>query len=156
MLLRGGTDYTMVNGVVVSPNLACLRMSDAETIQAANAALDEDGPPVFNSVVMQCLSGTPFVGGTGVTATDVANIFNGGTNNSSTFTPTLTNVFVNGANETAVPAYNAKLLDSFFDTTSYIGAVRDAADTWYSGWTCNSATASFGASSGSCTLIPVT
>ena len=47
-----------------------------------------------------------------------------------------------------------KSINAFFANTSYVGAVRDAADTWYSGWTCNSATASFGTVSGNCTAIP--
>ena len=45
---------------------------------------------------------------------------------------------------------------SFFDQTAYIGAVRDASDTWYQGWTCNSTTANFGTSSKSCSAIPTT
>ena len=78
-------------------------------------------------------------------------------------------MFINGANETAVAAtdptaFNA---DTFAGTgqpnaaapnrltaVTYIGAVRNAADTWYAGWTCNSGYASFGGTSGSCTAIP--
>ena len=83
-------------------------------------------------------------------------IFEGGTNNRSNYTPSLTNLFVNGATETGFTPFNAKTLNAFFDTTAYVGAVRDANDTWYQGWTCNSATANFGTSSGSCTAIPTT
>jgi hypothetical protein len=45
-------------------------------------------------------------------------------------------------------------VDAGFDTTTYIGAVRDAADTWYAGWTCNSATANFGTTGTACTSLP--
>ena len=35
--------------------------------------------------------------------------------------------------------------------------VQNAADTWYAGWTCNSATANFGTgNSGLCTTLPTT
>ena len=51
-------------------------------------------------------------------------------------------------------ATDPKTLDAAFDTTSYVGAVRDANDTWYAGWTCNSATASFGSTSTACTTLP--
>ena len=43
----------------------------------------------------------------------------------------------------------------FFDAVTYIGAVKDATDTWYQGWTCNSSTATFGANGGACTAIPL-
>jgi hypothetical protein len=32
--------------------------------------------------------------------------------------------------------------------------VKDAADTWYAGWTCNSATANFGTTGTACTSLP--
>jgi hypothetical protein len=64
-------------------------------------------------------------------------------------------LFINGTNEAAVSAFDAKTISSFFDTTTYIGAVKDANDKWFEGWTCNSATASFGTSkTGLCTSIP--
>jgi len=48
-------------------------------------------------------------------------------------------------------------VSSFFDTTTWIGAVRNASDTWYAGWTCNSATADFGTgNTGACTSLPTT
>jgi hypothetical protein len=147
----------MANGVVVSPDLACLRISRANTIQAANPAQDELGPPVFRSVVMQCA--TPaFIGSNTVTEAQVSTVFGSGSNNNnSAFTPSLTDLFVNGANENAVAAFNLTSLGTFFDTADYVGAVRstDAADAWYTGWTCNSATADFGSgNSGLCTSLP--
>jgi hypothetical protein len=153
MLLRGSTDYTMVNGVVVSPGLACLRISRANTIRAADPTLDEAGPPVFHSVNMQCAA-APFLGNSGVTAAQVQSVFEAGTNNSSTFTPSLVNGFVNGANEAARPAFAAATLGSFFTSPGYVGAVRDASDTWYAGWTCNSAVLNFGTTSSACTTLP--
>ncbi|MEP7348889.1 MAG: hypothetical protein ABI668_02930 [Sphingorhabdus sp.] len=156
ILLRGGTDYTLANGVIVSPNTSCLRISRAQTASATvDASIDEAGAPVVRSVVAQC--GTPaFVGLNGVTDAEVSAIFGSGTNNNnSAFTPTLSSLFINGASETAVTAFNANTLAAFFDTTTYIGAVKDANDTWYAGWTCNSATAALGTSvTGLCTSLP--
>ena len=103
---------------------------------------------------MQC-SATPFSGSSGLTAQQVSDTFNvAANNNTSTFTATLSNVFVNGANETARTAADPKTVAAGFDTTTYIGAVKDANDTWYAGWTCNSATANFGSTSKSCTSLP--
>jgi len=151
MLFRGKSDATLVNGVVTSP-MACLRLNGTN-ILTADAPNQKIGPPVFQSVVMQCAA-TQFVGSGGVTAQQVADVYNAGSNNNASFTATLTNTFVNGANETAATATDPKSVDAAFDTTTYVGAVRDAADTWYAGWTCNSATANFGATSTACTSLP--
>ena len=152
----GGTDYSLFNGVIVSPNTSCLRISRPQTASTTpDTAIDELGSPVIRSVVAQC--GTPaFVGLNGVTDAAVAAIFGSGSNNNnSAFAPTLTSLFVNGASETAVQAFNASTVSSFFDATTYVGAVKDANDTWYAGWTCNSVTATLGTSvTGLCTSLP--
>lgn len=50
---------------------------------------------------------------------------------------TLTSVFVNGANESAVPAAaNLPSKHPFFEQVDYIGGVKDGNDTWWQGWTC--------------------
>ncbi|PZN32146.1 MAG: hypothetical protein DIU71_08245 [Proteobacteria bacterium] len=152
MLFRGKADATLVNGIVTSP-MPCLRLHGSN-ILTADPATDKLGPPVFHSVVMQCAPGTPFVGTGGVTDTQVADVFDAGANNDAGFTATLADTFVNGANEAAVTAADPAAYDPAFDTTDYIGAVRDANDTWYAGWTCNSATANFGPTSTACTSLP--
>jgi hypothetical protein len=169
ILLRGGTDYAVYNSVVVSPNNPCLRISRAQTASGTqNAAIDEFGAPIFRSVLMQC-SSTKYIG-SGVTAAEVQAIFGTGTNgNNDAYTPTLTSLYINGATETAVTPFNVSTLNGstfngieqtragFFDAPTYIGAVKDASDTWYQGWTCNSATANFGTgNSGLCTSVPTT
>ncbi|GAA4770080.1 hypothetical protein GCM10023219_15690 [Stakelama sediminis] len=160
ILLRGGTDYTMVNGVLSSADNPCLRISRTQTASTtANAAIDEAGAPVFRSVVMTC--GTPkYIGSNGVTAAEVEAIFGSGKNNNDdSFTLSLTNLFVNGANENAVTPFDAATLndtgDTFFETTDHIGAVKDANDTWYQGWTCSSATVDFGGGESACSSLPV-
>ena len=134
ILIRGGGDLRLVNGLVVNPNNACLDIDDAPTVQAADANADENGPPRFDSVVFQCQ--TPYTDDTDVTGAQVQAAFTAGTNNNPNFTNTLTDVVVNGANETAVPAFNAMTLAPYFMTTNYIGAVRDGNDNWFRGWAC--------------------
>ena len=94
-------------------------------------------------------------GSNGVSAADAQAIYDAGTNNNAGFTSTLAMTFVNGANESGVTAFDPPALSSFFDNANYIGAVRDDADTWYAGWTCNSATANFGTNTGDCTSLPI-
>ncbi len=152
--LRGGTDYAMYNGVVSAPGLPCVTVRNAITTQAANVAQDDVGPVRFDSVVMQC-GPTPFQGLSGVTAADVQTIFGNGSNNSFTFTTSLVNGYINGPNETArTPFANLSGVNSFFQNTDYIGAVKDANDTRFRGWTCNSSTANFGPTSSACTALP--
>jgi hypothetical protein len=156
MLLRGGADLALVNGIIVSPDQSCLRINGAAAVRDADTALQDAGKPRYISVVMQC-NATPFKGtGTGVDATLVQSIFTAGANSSFTYTPSLTNLFINGATETARTAIDPKTIDAAFDTTNYVGAVKDSSDTWYAGWTCNSVTASFGSTSKACTAIPTT
>jgi hypothetical protein len=106
---------------------------------------------------MQC-NATKYLGSGTYTAAQTATAFGSGSNgNNDAFTPSLTSLFINGANETAVTAFDAKTLNAFFDTTTYIGAVKDANDNWYKGWTCNSGYAPFDtttSASRSCTSIP--
>jgi hypothetical protein len=107
------------------------------------------------SVAMQC-NATKYIGTGSYNAAAVSTAFgSGANNNNSAFTASLSNVFVNGANETAVTAFDAKTLNAYFDTTAYIGAVRNASDTWYEGWTCNTDAASFGSTNtGLCSTLP--
>lgn len=168
MLLRGGTDYGIYNSVVLSSAQPCLRISRAQTASTTqDAALDEFGAPQFRGVLMQC--GTTKYVGSGVTADAVAAIFGTGANgNNDGYTPSLTSLYINGATETAVTPFDVTTLNGqtfagntltragFFQATTYIGAVKDAADTWYQGWTCNSDTANLGASNSSCLSIPTT
>lgn len=119
---------------------------------------------------MQC-GATPFSGINSVTAADVMSIFGAGANgNSATYTPSFTNTFINGATETAVPAFDPSNVHAasgqptlalnrggqpqFFDAVTFAGAVRNAADTWYTQWTCNSTALNLGTNTGLCTSLP--
>ncbi|MBJ7443625.1 MAG: hypothetical protein JHD32_04775, partial [Sphingobium sp.] len=155
MLLRGGADLALVNGIIVSPTNSCLRIDSTTTTRDADTALQDAGKPRYISVVMQCNS-TPYKGSRGVDAAAVQSIFEAGANSTISYTPSLTSLFINGATETARTAVDPKTVDAAFTTTNYIGAVKDSSDTWYAGWTCNSVTANFGTTSKDCTAIPTT
>jgi hypothetical protein len=166
--LRGGADATFVNGIVVGPQ-ACLNViagvdnQGKSTIRPANATLEDKGPPVFNSVLFGCQTpyATTTVAGVTVTADEMASIFNAGTNNNANAgAGILTNTFYPAGAATTATAFNAASLNpsgtSFLVSTSYVGAVSGANDTWFQRWTCNSNRASFGGSGAACTAIPTT
>jgi len=137
--LNSGVDATIINSVFTNPSTsaaACLDIDDAQTV--ANGQ-------VFHSVYFAC--SRPYEDDTNVNAAATAAIFTAGTNNTANGTSTMTApagatmqntslTFINGANENAVTPFNATSISSYFQNTTYIGAVRNAADTWYLGWTC--------------------
>ena len=132
-----GTDATVINSVLTSVSgsqAGCLDIADADT---------ETSLPTFTSVYMSCgISYRP------ANAARSQTVFTAGTNNTPAGTSTLTApasgtslsnqvlTFINGANETAVTPANAPAVYPFFTATTYIGAVQNAADTWWQGWTC--------------------
>ena len=147
-LFRGNSDVTLINGLFVVPNNECIRMNGSGTTPATLTP---------RAVVMQC-NAAKFLGTGTYTASQVSGFFGSGSNgNNDAFTPTLTGLFINGTNETGVAGIDAKTLATFFDTTTWIGAVRNSSDNWYAGWTCNSSTADFGSgNTGACTTLPTT
>ena len=132
-ILNTGTGGRFINGIHRSTNAAtaCLDVDTASTVAAA---------PRWDSVVFACA--IAFRNDSDVDGAAAQALFNAGVNNNANFTSTLTSTFVNGANETAHPATDPKTIYAFFDTTNYIGAVRNAADTWWQGWTCGLASGS--------------
>jgi hypothetical protein len=165
--VEGGADFAMLNSVTVSPN-GCLEFRDSETLSGGVGANSKFkiGAPLFRSVVMQCA--TPFFqGAQSVPASQVGAAFGSGANNNNAFyTSTLTNLFVNGANETAVAVTDPTPFntDSFADpitnqpnpltATTFAGAIRNSSDTSFQEWTCNAGYFSFGGGGGSCNALP--
>lgn len=147
IVLNTGTNPTIINSVFTNPTTsaaACLDIDDAQTV--ANN-------PIFRSVVFSCAR--PYEDDTNVNAAATAAVFITGTNinNNPNYTSTLTApagatltnqslAFINGANENAVTVTNAPAVNPYFQTVAYIGAVRNATDTWYLGWTCGFAAGS--------------
>ena len=155
--IRGFADYTIVNSVLVDNegSTPCLRIDNPETLnRAANGAIDEAGPVVFNSFVLDCSVDFRDSSG-GVTAAQIETRFNAGSNNDANFTNTLSMGFVNGTNENGVAVFDPTAISSFFQTPTNIGAVYPGNDTWIQGWTCNSATVTFDAAVSDCSSLPV-
>lgn len=182
MTLRGGGDYVLANSVVTS-NVSCIDIDETggTTTRAADGPLQDLGAPVFRSVVMSC-GIAAYRNDNNVAVATVQAIFGTGTNNNNdAYTPTLTNVFVNGATENAVPVTNPTVYNddiyangpygaggtaftgqpntaapNRLTATTFIGAVQNTADlnaNW-AGWTCNSGYATFGGTSQGCTSVP--
>ncbi|HEX8449123.1 MAG TPA: hypothetical protein VF652_05990, partial [Allosphingosinicella sp.] len=166
ILLRGGTDYALLNSVVTGPS-ACLDIDATgnTTIRATDAALQDVGPPVFRSVALACPQ--PFRDDGNVTVAEIQAIFGSGSNgNNSAFTASLTGIFINGANENGIAATDPTPFnnDQFqpanasapnrLEAVPYVGAVRNASDNWFAGWTCNAGYVNFGTTSGNCTAVP--
>lgn len=147
-LFRGNSDVTLVNGVISTPNNECIRM---------NGSGAQPSTLLAASVVLNC-NATKFLGTGSYSAAQVQSMFNPTMNNNrDAFTPTFSSLFINGSNETGVPAFNVTGLGAFFTAVTYIGAVKDSSDTWFAGWTCNSAAANFGSgNSGNCNSLPTT
>jgi len=141
-----GNDSTIINSVFTSaPGSAagCLDIADADTETSMTTA-----PPTganFRSVFMSC--GLPYRPVAHNPARSEG-VFLLGANNTVSGTSTLTApssgttlsnqllTFINGANENAVTVTDAPAVNSYFQPVTYIGAVRDASDTWWRGWTC--------------------
>lgn len=118
---RVGVGGFLVNGVVVNSR-SCLDIDDASTTTVQ-----------YRSILFNC--DAPFGDDANGQA---AGLFNAAsnTNSSTNVANTLTATFVNGATENGRAAFNASTLNPFLQNTGYIGAVQNASDTWWQGWTC--------------------
>ncbi|MXP29929.1 hypothetical protein GRI58_14040 [Porphyrobacter algicida] len=142
---RGNAKLSLSNGEIVSAN-PCIRIDGAGTLAA---------DPEFNSVVGSCNATTPFSGSDGVTAADVQNAWNAGSNNQTGFTFTLTMTYVNGSNEDGVPVYDPTAISSFFELPAHIGSAWTGNTSWTDGWTCSSSTLTFANANSACSTLPV-
>ncbi|MCE7797510.1 hypothetical protein LWE61_13230 [Sphingobium sufflavum] len=165
LYIRGGADATLVNGIVKTSTKACIDLDQSQTVRAADGTLAAPGPlqelgaPVFHSNYFDCPVAVNNDNETGnLTAAAVTALFTAGTNNVLVGNTALTSIFLpTGAAATNV-AFNAATLnrtgESFLVTTTYIGAVKDATDNWYKGWTCTPSYVSNLGGLGNCTSIP--
>ncbi|MEL6858877.1 MAG: hypothetical protein AAFO74_10855 [Pseudomonadota bacterium] len=128
--LNEGTVGQYMNGVVID-EAECFRWQDAGNDNATFEAMED---PSFNSVLFDCAGLTAAnSAANGVTVAPLA--LAADANNVET-TNTLTSTFINGATEAGVTAFDASTVNSFFEATTYIGAVENASDTWWQGWSC--------------------
>ena len=145
--LVGSPTATGADGITINTGSQFRVYNGVATNNHATApCLDIDNTPdstaIFRSVFFSC--NTSFA--SDVDTVEEATIFGAGTNNNTAGgTSSLTNTFVNGANESSVPATSLVTLSdtelqpslkAFLTSANYIGAVRDGADTWWQGWTC--------------------
>ncbi|MEM9706232.1 MAG: hypothetical protein AAF850_09170 [Pseudomonadota bacterium] len=132
--LNSGHVGQFYNGVVVE-NQQCFRFQSSAG--NGNATYEPAFDPFFESVRFQCAQRDD-PGSDGVAALADGAIDRAGSNNVfGTSISSLMMTFVNGPNETSATAFtNLSSIDPFFDDTTYVGAVRDASDTWWQGWTC--------------------
>jgi hypothetical protein len=165
MIIHGGADASLVNGIVASAGTNCLDIDDAATARAATNDPDpgstndapDRGPPVFHSLFFQCASAA--AEDANVTRAQVEAILNAGTNVILAGQNALASGYFPGAGASGVPAFNIAALnaqagDSFLQQVGFIGAVSTANQAEFQGWTCSSGYISFGGGSGSCTSLP--
>ena len=130
--LNSGTIGQYVNGVV-NYGQECFRWQDAGN---DNATFEPAADPSFNSVLFDCAGGLTAANSSSNGAT-VAPLAVAADANNSTATPnSLSDTFVNGLTEDGVTAIDPSTLDPWFMSVDYIGAVENANDTWWQGWSC--------------------
>ena len=118
---------TWLNGVVTG-GPACLDYEDGAGDGVEGFTPGSD--PAFRSVLFDCAGGV-LTGRGGVTGQEALDA----DRNNRIMSPTLEG-FVNGPAEAAVPAAAVPRGNGFLEAVDYVGAVRDAEDTWWQGWTC--------------------
>lgn len=163
MRFRGGMDVSLVNSIVVTTgnyNQACLDVDDSETLQAqgsypssnSGGNTDDNGPPFFASVFMDCngTGGSYTVDGNeGPTEAAFLSAGNGtfshsvGLNKDDDYTSTLTLVFENGTTENTFTVFDPTVFNRngfSFTNPGFVGA-SNGSSTWFETWTCNSSIA---------------
>ncbi|MEQ8507476.1 MAG: hypothetical protein RIB43_00615 [Rhodospirillaceae bacterium] len=141
IVLRRGTTGRIWNAVVTNWRDACYDLDDTATFTATGtSATSLTGATTVQSSLFNCTdptddeAGDPF---------DLAAFVNGQANNDLTTTNTLTAAngstgnrrFINGTAENALTATDVSLVDSFFDSVGFVGAVQSGGSNWTSGWT---------------------
>jgi hypothetical protein len=111
-----GSSGRYLNGVVTGSNV-CIVTDTAGTSPA----------PRFDSLLLDCPTAL---------ATSAAGLVAAGANNSTGVVNSLTSRFINGTAETGRTAIDPTTVNSFFVAAPYVGAVQNASDTRFRGWTC--------------------
>lgn len=130
MVIRAGTAGRFLNGLITGFQDAGVDIDSDETAAQATA-----GNVTFDSMLVV---GNAENLETDDDAGDAATVtaFNAGANNVSMGTTSVGDEqYVPAATDTQTPATDPTTIDPFFDPADYVGAVEDANDTWYEGWT---------------------
>lgn len=135
VLLREGTAGDLYNGIITNFDEAGFDIDNAATITQATT-----GNIALNSMLIS--SNAEDLRNDGdTTAPQLAALANGSNNQLGgsvtdfAARPVGGDRYAPGTAEAAVTATNVNAVDSFFDVVDYIGAVEDANDDWYQGWT---------------------
>lgn len=130
MVIRAGTAGRFLNGIITAFQDAGVDIDSDETAAQATA-----GNVTFDSMlVVGNAENLETDDDSGDAATVAA--FNAGANNVTSGTTSVTDEsYVPAAGDTTTPATDPSSIDPFFDSVDYVGAVEDASDTWYQGWT---------------------
>lgn len=130
MVIRAGTAGRFLNGLITGFQDAGVDIDSDETAAQATA-----GNMTLDSMMVV---GNAENLETDDDAGDAATVtaFGAGANNVSAGTTSVGDEqYVPAATDTQTPATDPTTLDPFFDPANYVGAVEDADDTWYQGWT---------------------
>lgn len=126
MVIRAGTAGRFLNGIITLFQDAGVDIDDAETA-AQNIQFD-------SMLVVGNNANLETDGDAGDAAQ--ASAFAAGANNVTTGTTSIADEqYVPGPGDTTTLATDPSAIDPFFDSVDYVGAVKDASDTWYQGWT---------------------
>ncbi|WP_265587575.1 hypothetical protein [Sphingomicrobium arenosum] len=143
--VRGAADIAMYNGLIVSTG-PCIDFDEQNTVDETTGLGEELGAPRIKGVYLDCTA-TPFKDDSGasdgVSIAEIAALFDGTSNttyDSSITLPSPYSIsavnFVNASAAAEVDDYSDLQFASFFDAVDYVGAVEDANDDWWVGWTC--------------------
>ncbi|MFE8583244.1 hypothetical protein ACFX59_03975 [Sphingomonas sp. NCPPB 2930] len=94
------------------------------------------------------------VNGVSVTADEQLAIVNAGSNNNVNGTGATLNGIYPVSSTSLTTAADPSIINGFFASTNYVGALNGPSDTAFQGWTCNSTSAEFGGSGARCTAVP--
>ncbi|WP_427454231.1 hypothetical protein [Litorimonas sp. WD9-15] len=130
MVIRAGTAGEFLNGLITGFQDAGVDIDDSETVAQVTS-----GDITFDSMlVVDNAENLETDDDAGDAATVAA--FDAGANNVSAGTSSVDNdQYVPADGDTTTPATDPSTIDPFFDAADYVGAVEDADDTWYEGWT---------------------
>lgn len=130
MVIRAGTAGHFLNGLITGFQDAGVDIDSTET--ATQATL---GNVKFDSMLVvgnaANLESDGDAGDAALTTAFAAGSFNV----TAATTSVADEQYVPGSGDTTTTPTDPSTVDPFFDSVSYVGAVENAADTWYQGWT---------------------
>ncbi|MBI75832.1 MAG: hypothetical protein CMH94_09570, partial [Oceanicaulis sp.] len=136
MLIREGTAGQLYNGLVVNFGDDCIDVDQDATFARIGASTDS---LEIQSVALDCVNNFDESSGDPL---DLSDWFLAQPNNAE-YTNSLTGFaffsggtgVVPGSAEAALTSTDVNAIDTWFEPAGYVGAVEDASDTWYQGWT---------------------